>query len=185
MFRFIEKSFLKITQILGLLFATIVLVVAVIVSYNKIDVKADDKIDTPVVKFADYQKLIRNQKAKISKNLDNNQRFDKTFNAYIDDIVSALSGLSDNVIDKTDLKQKVKISSKVKLSQYPQSVSVAYVKSLAKLTNQVAIVDVKVNMDELVNWHDQSFFQQIKEKDKRNFTTGVSILSSALTSILL
>jgi hypothetical protein len=169
MFRFIEKSFLKITQILGLLFATIVLVVAVIVSYNKIDVKADDKIDTPVVKFADYQKLIRNQKAKISKNLDNNQRFDKTFNAYIDDIVSALSGLSDNVIDKTDLKQKVKISSKVKLSQYPQSVSVAYVKSLAKLTNQVAIVDVKVNMDELVNWHDQSFFQQIKEKDKRNF----------------
>jgi preprotein translocase subunit SecG len=45
MFRFIEKSFLKITQILGLLFATIVLVVAVIVSYNKIDVKADDKID--------------------------------------------------------------------------------------------------------------------------------------------
>ncbi len=169
MFRFIEKSFLKITQILGLLFATIVLVVAVIVSYNKIDIKADDKIDTPVVKFADYQKLIRNQKAKISKNLDNNQRFDKTFNAYIDDIVSALSGLSDNVIDKTDLKQKVKISSKVKLSQYPQSVSVAYVKSLAKLTNQVAIVDVKVNMDELVNWHDQSFFQQIKEKDKRNF----------------
>jgi hypothetical protein len=45
---------------------------------------------------------------KIGKNLDNNQRFDKTFNAYIDDIVSALSGLSDKVIDKTDLKQKVK-----------------------------------------------------------------------------
>jgi hypothetical protein len=41
---------------------------------------------------------------------------------------------------------------------------VAYVKSLAKLTNQVAIVDAKVNMDELIKWHDQSFFQQIKEK---------------------
>ncbi|CAC9658267.1 hypothetical protein [bacterium endosymbiont of Bathymodiolus sp. 5 South] len=169
MFRFIEKSFLKITQILGLLFATIILVMAVIMSYNKVDVKTDDKIDTPVVKFADYQKFIRNQEAKIGKNLDNNQRFDKTFNAYIDDIVSALSGLSDKVIDKTDLKQKVKISSKVKLNQQPQSVSVAYVKSLAKLTNQVAIVDAKVNMDELIKWHDQSFFQQIKEKDKRNF----------------
>jgi hypothetical protein len=24
-------------------------------------------------------------------------------------------------------------------------------------------------MDELIKWHDQSFFQQIKEKDKRNF----------------
>ena len=169
MFRFIEKSFLKITQILGLLFATIVLVVAVIVTYNKVNIKADDKADVPVVRFADYQKLIRTQEVKISKNLDNNQRFDKTFNAYIDDIVSALSGLSDNVVDKTDLKQKVKISSKVKLNQHPQSVSVAYVQSLAKLTNQVAIVDVKVNMDELVKWHDQSFFQQIKEKDKRNF----------------
>jgi preprotein translocase subunit SecG len=38
MFRFIEKSFLKITQILGLLFATIILVMAVIMSYNKVDV---------------------------------------------------------------------------------------------------------------------------------------------------
>jgi hypothetical protein len=37
-------------------------------------------------------------------------------------------------------------------------VSVAYVQSLAKLTHQVAIVDAKVNMDDLVKWHDQSFF---------------------------
>jgi hypothetical protein len=141
----------------------------VIMSYNKVDIKADDKVDTPVVKFADYQKLIRRQEVKISKNLDNNQRLNKTFNAYIDDIVSALSGLSDTVIDKTDLKQKVKISSKAKLSQYSQSVSVAYVQSLAKLTHQVAIVDAKVNMDDLVKWHDQSFFQQISKQDKRNF----------------
>lgn len=169
MFRFIEKSFLKITQTLGLLFATIVLVMVIILGYNKVNVKADNKADVPVIKFADYQKLMLNQEAKISKDLDNNQRFNKAFNAHIDDIVSALSGLSDNVVDKTDLKQKVKISSKVKLNQYPQSVSMAYVQSLAKLTNQVAIVDAKVNMDELVKWHDQSFFQQIKEKDKRNF----------------
>ncbi|CAC9449307.1 hypothetical protein BSPLISOX_2694 [uncultured Gammaproteobacteria bacterium] len=169
MFGFIEKSFLKTTQVLGLLFATIILVMVVIMSYNKVDIKADDKVDTPVVKFADYQKLIRRQEVKISKNLDNNQRLNKTFNAYIDDIVSALSGLSDTVIDKTDLKQKVKISSKAKLSQYSQSVSVAYVQSLAKLTHQVAIVDAKVNMDDLVKWHDQSFFQQISKQDKRNF----------------
>jgi hypothetical protein len=30
---------------------------------------------------------------------------------------------------------------------------VAYVQSLAKLTHQVAIVDAKVNMDDLVKWH--------------------------------
>jgi hypothetical protein len=57
---------------------------------------------------------------------------------------------------------------KAKLSQYSQSVSVAYVQSLAKLTHQVAIVDAKVNMDDLVKWHDQSFFQQISKQDKRN-----------------
>jgi hypothetical protein len=39
--------------------------------------------------------------------------------------------------------------------------------NLAKLTNQVAIVDAKVNMDELIKWHDQSFFQQIKDDHHR------------------
>jgi hypothetical protein len=33
--------------------------------------------------------------------------------------------------------------------------SVAYVQSLAQLTDQGAIVDAKVNMDELVEWHFQ------------------------------
>ncbi len=169
MFKFIEKSFLKITQIVALLFATIVLVVAVIVSYNKVDIKIEGKVDTPVVKFADYQKFTRTQEEKISKNLDDNQHFDKTYNTYIDDIATTLGGLSDNVVDKTDLKQKVKISSKVKLAPHPQPTQLAYLESLAKLTNQVAIVGAKVNMDELIKWHDQSFFQQVKEKDQRNF----------------
>lgn len=169
MFRLIERSFLKITQIIVLLFATIVLVVAVMVSYNKVDIKTKGTVDVPVVKFADYQKFIRTQEEEISQNFKDNQNFDKTYNIYIDDIVATLEGLSDNVVGKTDLKQTVKISSKVKLTPHPQSIQLAYLESLAKLTNQVAIVGAKVNIYELIKWHDQSFFQQVQEKDQRNF----------------
>lgn len=168
MFRFIEKSFLKITQVVGLLFATIVLIMAVILAYNKINIK-NEKADVPVIKFADYQKMVLTQEQEIAKNLGNNQRFEQEFNSYIEDIVAALSNLSDKVVDKDNLKQKVKISSKIKINQYPQSVQLAYVESLAKLTNQVAVVNADVNVDELSSWHDQSFFRQIQEKNKTNF----------------
>ncbi|SMN14933.1 hypothetical protein CRYPD_239 [uncultured Candidatus Thioglobus sp.] len=169
MLGFIEKSFLKITQTIGLLFAIIVLVVAVSVGYNKINIKADDKVEVPTIKLADYQKLIRTQETRIGKDLSNNQRFNQTFNVYIDNIVNALSNLSDKVVDKTDLRQKVKISTRTKLNQFPQSLQLTYVKSLAKLTKQVANVGGEIDMDNFIKWHDRAFFQKMKGKDQRNF----------------
>ncbi|RUA04197.1 MAG: hypothetical protein DSY43_06890 [Gammaproteobacteria bacterium] len=168
MFRFIEKSFLKTVQIIILIFAAIVLIMAINLGYNKISVK-DEKADFPVIKLADYQKMRTNQEKQIAKNLSDNQNFEQKFNSYIDDIVSALSNFPDQVVDKKDLKQKVKVSSKIKTNQYSQSVQLSYVESLAKLTNQVATVGIKVNIDELTSWHDQSFFQQIQKKSKTNF----------------
>ncbi|MDC9715528.1 MAG: hypothetical protein PSN36_06925 [Gammaproteobacteria bacterium] len=169
MLGFIEKSFLKITQIIGLLFAIIALVVAVYVGYNKINIKADDKVDVPKIKLADYQKLIRTQETRIAKDLSNNQRFNQIFNTHIDNIVNALGNLSDKVIDKTDLRQKVKISTRTKLNQFPQSLQLAYVESLEKLTRQIANVGGEIDMDNFIKWHDQAFFQKMKEKDRRNF----------------
>lgn len=186
MFRLVERSFLKITQIVGMLFAAIMLVIIIVVSYNNIDIRAQDSADVPIVKFADYQKFTHTQEAAISQNLKDNQNFDKTYNIYIDNIVATLESLSDNVVGITDIKQKVKILSKVKLTPYPQSIQLTYLESLAKLTNQVAIVDAKVNMDELVGWHDQSFFQQLKAKDQRNFLqiSSVRIEQNAYSKIL-
>ncbi len=165
---FIEKVFLKITQMTGLLFAIIILIMAGILGYDNISI-TDEKSDIPAIQFADYQKIARNQEDKIAKNLGKNQQFEQEFNAHIDDIVIALSNLSDQVVDKNNLKQKVKVSSKIKLNRYPQSVQLSYVQSLAKLINQVAIVGAKVNIDELTNWHDQSFFRQIQENSEANF----------------
>ncbi|CAB9539299.1 hypothetical protein [uncultured Gammaproteobacteria bacterium] len=168
MLRFIEKSFLKITQVVGLLFAIIVLVTAITIGYNKINIKVD-KVEVPRIKLADYQKIMRTQEIKIGKNLDSNQYFNQEFDTYIDDIVSSLGSLPDSVISKTDLRQKVKISTRDKLSQHPQAFQLAYVKSLAKLTRQIANVGGKINMDNFVNWHDQAFFQKMQTKDARNF----------------
>ncbi len=169
MFRFIEKKFFKITQVIVLLSVAVMLVVVITTSYNNIDIRAQSDTDMPVVKFADYQKFTRIQEEKISKNLKENQYFDKIYNAHIDNIVATLGRLSANMVDKVDLKQKVKISNKIKLEPYSPSTSIAYLESLTKLINQVAIVDAKVNIDELIDWHDQSFFQQVHENDQRNF----------------
>ncbi|NYT28704.1 MAG: hypothetical protein H0A76_13160 [Candidatus Thiodubiliella endoseptemdiera] len=96
---FIEKVFLKITQMTGLLFAIIILIMAGMLGYNNISI-TDEKSDIPVIQFADYQKIARNQEDKIAKNLGKNQQFEQEFNAHIDDIVIALSNLSDQVVDK-------------------------------------------------------------------------------------
>ncbi|SFV85713.1 hypothetical protein MNB_SUP05-SYMBIONT-4-874 [hydrothermal vent metagenome] len=165
---FIEKVFLKMTQIIGLLFVIIVLIMAGMLGYNNISI-TDEKADMPIIQFADYQKMAHNQENTIANNLGNNQQFKQQFNSHINNIVIALSNLSDQAVDKKDLKQKVKMYSKIKLNRYPQSVQLSYVQSLAKLTNQVAIVGAKVNIDELTNWHDQSFFRQIQENSEANF----------------
>ncbi|WXT99647.1 MAG: hypothetical protein Ctma_0351 [Catillopecten margaritatus gill symbiont] len=170
MFRFIEKTFLKIIQIIGLLFATIVLVASVFLGYNKIDIKETDAVvEMPVIKFSDYQKMTLNQEQKIAKNLGDNQQFENAFDEHINGIVGALSVLSDKAVDKEDLKQKVKISSRVKVSQYPQPIQLTYLTSLEKLTKQVATVGAEVDMDKLIQWHDYAFFQQMQKTNQNNF----------------
>jgi hypothetical protein len=181
---FIEKSFLKITQMLGLLLTIVVFVMVVIFGYDKINI-TDEKKVVPIIQFADYQKMTLTQEKDIAKNLSNNQNFNQAFNKYVNDIVGALNNLSDKVVSKENLQQKVKISSKVKTSQYPQSVQLSYVQSLAKLTNQVATVGAKVNINELTRWHDQSFFKQIQAKNKANFLQigSVRIARSAYSAL--
>ncbi|SMN00582.1 hypothetical protein SPONN_1788 [uncultured Candidatus Thioglobus sp.] len=181
---FIEKTFLKFTQYLSLLLAIIMLIVAGTIGYNQINIKSD-KSDKSDIQFSDYQQLIRDQEKNIGKNLEENKRFNQVFNTRIDNIVSALNNMSDKVVDKTDLKQRVIISTKAKLAKYPQSLQLSYVKSLARLTKQIANVGAEVDMDDLTKWHDQYFLQQAKAKDESNFLQigQVQIEKSAYLSI--
>jgi hypothetical protein len=182
---FIEKSFLKITQLVGLLFAIATLIMIAFMAYNKININAENEVHVPAVKFSDYQKLINNQAVKISHNLESNRNFDREFNAHINDIVIALNSFPDNIVDKADLRQKVKISTKVKLNQYPQSLQLAYMQSFAKLLRQVATVGAEVNVDDLTKWHDHTFFQKVKARNKQSFLQigSVSIEKTAYSEI--
>ncbi|KAA0454978.1 MAG: hypothetical protein FXV79_01140 [Candidatus Thioglobus sp.] len=173
MFRFIEKVFLKITQIVGLLLAAIVLIMAVFLGYERSNIQ-NEKTDIPLIKFADYQKTALIQQKEIVKKLDSGKRFNQDFNAYSEDVAKALRNLSGKISSK-NLEQKVKVSIKIKVNQYPRSVQLQYIQSLAKLINQAATVGAKVNVEELTDWHDQSFFQQIRQKDDKNFLQIASL----------
>ncbi|SMN11708.1 hypothetical protein SPBRAN_1994 [uncultured Candidatus Thioglobus sp.] len=162
---FIEKSFLKFTQYLSLLLAVMALITAGTIGYNTINTEPNKSN----IQFSDYQRLIRDQETNIGKNLEENKHFNQVFNIHIDNIVSALNNMPDKVVDKTDLKQRVRISTKAKLAKYPQSLQLSYVESLARLTKQIANVGAEVNMDDLTQWHDQSFLQQAKAKKEANF----------------
>ncbi|MDG2353311.1 MAG: hypothetical protein P8L86_00640 [Gammaproteobacteria bacterium] len=197
MLRSIEKNFFKIVQRLGLLFAMLAFVAVIflgVTSYQKINIEANDQIDTPVISFADYQNPISAQEAKISADLKENDTFNKEFDTQVADIVAALETMPDTSIDKTDLAQKVKILVKIKSNGYPQNLQLAYAKSLAKLTKQMVIVGgEKTNVDEFVKWHEQEFAKQVNTQTQNNFlsmgslkaekATGYAMLSAAAAAL--
>jgi len=185
MLRSIEKNFFKIVQRLGLLFAMLAFVAVIflgVTSYQKINIEANDQIDTPVINFADYQNPISAQEAKISADLKENDTFNKEFDTQVADIVAALETMPDTSIDKTDLAQKVKILVKIKSNGYPQNLQLAYAKSLAKLTKQMVIVGgEKTNVDEFVKWHEQEFAKQVNTQTQNNFLSMGSLKAEKAT----
>ena len=65
------------------------------------------------------------------------------------------------MIDKTDLKQNVKILVKIRSNPYTQDLQLAYVESLAKLTKQMVNVSgSQVNVDDFFKWYDKEFSKQ-------------------------
>lgn len=197
MLRAIEKNFFKIVQRLGLLFAILsfaAVVVLGVTSYQKINTKVSDQIDTPVINFADYQNPISAQEAEITTDLKENNAFNQAFDEQVADMVTALEALPNTSIDKTDLAQKVKILVKIKSNNYPQKLQLAYAKSLAKLTKQMVIVGgEKTNVDEFVKWHEQEFAKQVNTQTKNNFlrmgslqvekSTGFIMLAAAAAAL--
>jgi hypothetical protein len=185
MLRSIEKNFFKIVQRLGLLFAMLAFVAVIflgVTSYQKINIEANNQIDTPVINFADYQNPISAQEAKISADLKENDTFNQEFDTQVADIVAALETMPDTSIDKTDLAQKVKILVKIKSNGYPQNLQLAYAKSLAKLTKQMVIVGgEKTNVDEFVKWHEQEFAKQVNTQTQNNFLSMGSLKAEKAT----
>ncbi|HIC41416.1 MAG TPA: hypothetical protein EYO74_08450 [Piscirickettsiaceae bacterium] len=179
MLRLIEKNFFMIAQRIGLFFATVSFVAVIVlgyVSFEKINTKASDKIDAPVIDFAKYQNPISAQQESINKipsskiSQDEGQdKINKAFDTHIDAIVESLEQLPDNVIDKVDLAQKVKILVKIKANPYSQELQLAYANSLSKLIQQMVNVGgAEINVDEFIKWHHKEFATQVNNQNKNN-----------------
>ena len=186
MLRLIEKNFFKIVQRLGLLFAILSFIAVLalgFISYQKISLEANDQTNAPVILFSDYQNPISTQSKETRQTLKTKEDdgFDQKFNIHINTIVSNLEKLPDTVIDKTDLKSKVRILVKIKSNPYTQNLQLAYVQSLAKLTKQMAIVGGdKTNVDEFLSWHDQEFSKQVNTNKELNIQQFILVKMATL-----
>jgi|AJXC01.1.fsa_nt_gi O6-methylguanine-DNA--protein-cysteine methyltransferase len=186
MLRSIEKNFFKIVQRLGLLFAILSFIVVLVlgfISYQKISLEANDQTNTPMIYFSDYQNPISTQPKKTKQVLKTKEEagFDQEFNTHVDTITSNLEKLPDTVIDKTDLKSKVRILVKIRSNPYAKNLQLAYVKSLAKLTKKMAIVGGnKTNVDEFLKWHDQEFSKQVNANKELNIQQFILVKLATL-----
>jgi len=162
----IEKNFFKITQRLGLLFAMLSFVAVIIlgiISFDKFTATASGKVDAPAIEFAKYQNPISTQGEGTGKDLSakKEDKFSQEFNNHVEKIVANLERLPEGVIDKTDLKQNVKILVKIRSNPYTQDLQLAYAESLAKLTKQMVNVSgSQVNVDDFFKWYDKEFSKQ-------------------------
>ncbi len=174
MLKSIEKNFFVIVQRLGIFFALIAFILVItlgFVSYDKINNQTNAQSNIPVIEFAKYQNPISAQTKDKDQGLDTKKedKFNKEFDAYIEKIATNLEKLPEKVIDKTDLRQNVKILVKIKSNPYSQELQLAYAKSLAKLTKQMVNVSgSQVNVDDFIKWHDQEFAKQVDENKNLN-----------------
>ncbi len=194
--RFIERGFFAIVQKISLTFAIAAFIAVVIfayISYENIMAEANDEIEPPIIKLADYQNPISAEndlpeEQKIQQSLDTNKdnnEFDKAFEQSVDQIVKNLSQLPDEVINKDGMAQKVKILIKIKSNPYKQDLQLSYAQSLAKLTRQLVNVGGdKTNIDDFIKWHDKEFALQVEQQTQANLIEMNNIQNQRATGYM-
>ncbi len=177
MLRFIEKNFFIIVQRIGLLFALVSLIVVImlgVISYEKINTQVGDKMESLMVDFDQYQnsRALTNTKTYLDTNQllkqDKQNSFAREFDKYIQQIISHLQRLSDEVIDKIDI-HRIKNLLRIKSNPYTKTLQLAYVQSLEKFTKRALDTKNKqINIGNLLIWHDQMFAQQVNQQAQGN-----------------
>ena len=180
----IEKVFLKIAQYLGVLFAVIAFSAVVLLgygAYHKFNLSDNSPSSLPSVDLSDYQSSKKIQAQKISYDLDKNDRFNHTFNRHVEDIETSLDNLPDSVVEKADLGQKVRVLVKIKSDGYSQDIKLAYAQSLSQLLQQLVEQNPsEININELIQWHDQSFSKQVDEQQQSVIQKNLFVQLSTL-----
>ncbi len=193
MLNFIERNFFVIVQRLGLLFALLAFAATVvlgIVSYEKISLTATDRIKAPVIEYSKYQNPIsvatpQERKVEQPKAQPVLDTFERDFDQAIVQIVDSLNTLGDDVINKADMQNRVKILVKIKSNPYPQSLQLAYAQSLAKLTKQLVNVGGdEINVDRFFSWHDKEFAQQVDAQTQGNILKMSSLKNERMNGFV-
>ena len=156
MYRFIEKNFFGLAKLIAFLVAigsVVAIVMSGLMAFEKLQVTNNVRISTPIIDYQEYK-----NGALVIENKTEPGIFAKSIEEETDEIIKNLGTLSDEIINKDNMKTKVKVLLKLKTEKYPENIQLAYISSLNRLIKQlVADANDNTNVDEFLSWHDLQF----------------------------
>jgi hypothetical protein len=156
MYRFIEKNFFGLAKLIAFIVAigsVVAIVMSGLMAFEKLQTTNNVRISTPIIDYQEYKNgtLVIENKAEPGI-------FAKSIEEETDEIIKNLGTLSDEIINKDNMKTKVKVLLKLKTEKYPENIQLAYISSLNRLIKQlVADANDNTNVDEFLSWHDLQF----------------------------
>jgi len=156
MYRFFEKNFFGLAKLIAFIVAigsVVAIVMSGLMAFEKLQVTNNVRISTPIIDYQDYK-----NGALVIENKAEPGIFAKSIEEETDEIIKNLGTLSDEIINKDNMKTKVKVLLKLKTEKYPENIQLAYISSLNRLIKQlVADANDNTNVDEFLSWHDLQF----------------------------
>jgi len=156
MYRFFEKNFFGLAKLIAFLVAIgslVAIVMSGLMAFEKLQVTNNVRISTPIIDYQEYK-----NGALVIENKAEPGIFAKSIEEETDEIIKNLGTLSDEIINKDNMKTKVKVLLKLKTEKYPENIQLAYISSLNRLIKQlVADANDNTNVDEFLSWHDLQF----------------------------
>ena len=156
MYRFIEKNFFGVAKLIAFIVAigsVVAIVLSGLMAFEKLQTTNNVRISTPIIDYQEYK-----NGALVIENKAEPGIFAKSIEEETDEIIKNLGTLSDEIINKDNMKTKVKVLLKLKTEKYPENIQLAYISSLNRLIKQlVADANDNTNVDEFLSWHDLQF----------------------------
>ena len=163
MYRFIEKNFFGLAKLIAFLVAigsVVAIVMSGLMAFEKLQVTNNVRISTPIIDYQEYK-----NGALVIENKAEPGIFAKSIEEETDEIIKNLDTLSDEIINKDNMKTKVKVLLKLKTEKYPENIQLAYISSLNRLIKQlVADANDNTNVDEFLSWHDLQFAKSYNDQ---------------------
>ncbi len=156
MYRFIEKNFFGLAKLIAFIVAIgsiVAIVMSGLMAFEKLQATNNVRISTPIIDYQEYK-----NGALVIENKAEPGIFAKSIEEETDEIIKNLGTLSDEIINKDNMKTKVKVLLKLKTEKYPENIQLAYISSLNRLIKQlVADANDNTNVDVFLSWHDLQF----------------------------